>query len=153
MSSYTYTFSLRDIGLGQLPAAGLVVTVEPEVEAFGPQGLVSARPKPIPLDGSGSASVTLYPSGELTAASSGRTGVRYVIKVGRFEDAIDGTVFRGLDVFWFVAVAGGGNVGEMSGGSLLAVWIGPPIHPWPVAPYPKGLYLDPLPPQPWTVVE
>jgi hypothetical protein len=119
--------------------------VRPEVEAYGPDGLVSKAPVPVTLNPTtGAFSITLIPSGELTPTTGGSPGVDYIIEVGRFEHAIDGTYFAGVDVWKFTAVAGGGNVGGMSGGSLLAVWIGPPVGEWPAEPLPKGLYLDPI---------
>jgi hypothetical protein len=97
----------------------------------------------------GAFSITLIPSGELTPTTGSSPGVDYIIEVGRFEEAIDGTYFAGVDAWKFTAVAGGGNVGGMNGGSLLAVWIGPP---WPAAPLPKGLYIDTTPPNDWGIV-
>ncbi|WP_424937527.1 MULTISPECIES: hypothetical protein [Bacteria] len=150
MSTETYTGKLSDIGLGVLTPARPVMKVAPEVEAFSPTGLVSAIPVPVDVNPlTGAFSMKLFPSGELTAAQSGRVGVDYVISVGRFEDTVEGTVFHGMDVWRFTAVAGGGDVGGMAGGSLLAVWIGPP---WPSPPLPKGLYIDLQSPNPWGIV-
>lgn len=146
MSSFTYTFTLNDIGLGSIASASPVVRIRPVVEAFGPDGIVSARPRTITLS-SGVGTVTLYPSGELTPANGGKAGVDYIIEVARFEEALDGVVFEGVDVYRFTAVAGGGNVGDMAGGSLLAVWVGPP---WP-SPLQKGLYIDLTPPNDWGI--
>lgn len=150
MSACTYTATLTDIGLGVLTGSSPVMRVRPLVESFGPDGLVSAVPVPVAVDPtSGAFTVTLHPSGELTPATGGAVGVDYVIEVGRFEEAIDGTFFAGLDAWRFTAVAGGGNVGQMAGGSLLAVWVGPP---WPAPPLPRGLYIDLVTPNPWGVV-
>lgn len=150
MSSYNYSGTLTDIGLGPLAGQQPVMRVRPEVEAFGPDGLVSAAPVPVTLNPStGAFSMTLIPSGELTPATGGPTGVPYVIDVGRFEQSLDGSYFVGVDVWKFTAVAGGGNVGEMNGGSLLAVWVGPP---WPSEPLPAGLYIDKAPPNDWGIV-
>lgn len=151
MSSYTYSGTLTDIGLGLLTGSAPVMRVRPEAEAFGPDGLVSAAPVSVTLNPTtGAFSMTLVPSGELTPSRGGTTGVDYIIEVGRFEEAIDGTYFAGVDVWKFTAVAGGGNVGDMNGGSLLAVWIGPP---WPEMPSPPGLYVDLIPPNAWGVKE
>lgn len=153
MSSYTYTGTLTDIGLGVLTGQYPVMRVRPEVEAYGPDGLVSKAPVPVPLDpGNGTFSMNLIPSGELTPTTGGSPGVDYIIEVGRFEQALDGTYFAGIDAWKFTAVVGGGNIGDMAGGSLLAIWIGPPVAAWPSYPYPPGLYIDPLAPNPWTVV-
>jgi hypothetical protein len=150
MSSYTYTGTLTDIGLGALTGQYPVMRVRPEVEAYGPDGLVSKAPVPVTLNPTtGAFSMTLIPSGELTPTGGGSPGVDYIIEVGRFEEAIDGTYFAGVDAWKFTAVAGGGNVGGMNGGSLLAVWIGPP---WPTLPLPKGLYIDTTPPNDWGIV-
>lgn len=144
MSSYTYTFKLTDIGLGALTQWMPEVVVRPEVSAFGPDGLVSDIRVPIPAVGD-TYTVSLIPSGELTPKDGGSPGVDYVIEAGRYElgpDLIK--IWHGTEAWKFTAVAGGGNVGEMNGGSLLAVWMGPPVGEWPDPPYPKGLYLDPV---------
>lgn len=95
--------------------------------------------------------MSLIASGDLTPTGGGPTGVDYIIEVGRYELADDLTkVWRGTESWTFTAVAGGGNVGEMNGGSLLSVWIGPP---WPAPPLPAGLYIDLTPPNPWGVKE
>lgn len=137
----TYTATLTDIGLGVLTAYHPEMTVRPEERAFGPGGLVADVRVPVSLNPTtGAFSMSLIPSGDLTNARTGQGGVPYVIEVGRFELAEDLTkVWHGTEAWRFTAVAGGGNIGEMSGGSLLAVWIGPP---WPSAPLPKGLYID-----------
>lgn len=154
MSQYAYTGFVTDVVKSPITPWMPELAVRPLVEAFGPDGLVSAVPVPIPLDPvTGAFSMSLIPSGELTPKAGGSPGVDYVIMIGRFELADDLTkVWHGTDTWQFTAVAGGGNVGGMNGGSLLAVWIGPPVDAWPLSPYPKGLYLDPLPPNPWTVV-
>lgn len=149
MALYAYTGTLTDIGLGFLTGAHPEVTVRPEESAFGPDGLVSDVRVPVTLTG-GSFSMSLIPSGDLTSARTGAAGMPYVIEVGRFELAADLTkIWHGTEVWRFTAVAGGGNVGGMQGGSLLAVWLGPP---WPSAPYPKGLYIDTTDTNEWTVV-
>ena len=150
MSSYAYTGTLTDIGLGALAGAMPVMRVRPEVEAFSPEGLVSAAPVPVTLNtATGAFSMTLVPSGELRPARGGTAGVDYIIEVGRFEESIDGAYFTGLDIWKFTALVGGGNIGGMVGGSLLAVWAGPP---WPGFPLPAGLYIDTEPPNDWGTV-
>lgn len=145
-----YSGKLADIGLGALTAAQRpIMRIRPAEEAFSADGLISATPKTISFDAeTGIFYVSLIPSGELTAASSGRTGVDYIIEVGRFEETIDGYLFSGADFWRFTATAGGGNVGEMRGGSLLAVFVGPP---WPPLPSPRGFYFDKTPPNDWGV--
>ncbi|WP_336642345.1 hypothetical protein [Microbacterium sp. MMO-56] len=144
MPTQTYTGNLRNIGLAALTGVELALRVRPEVECFGPNGLVSKVPKPIALGSAGEISVALIPSGDLTPAQGGETGVDYIIELARFEDAIDGSrVLKAVDFWRFTAVAGGGDIGEMAGGSLLAVWVGPP---WPPLPSPKGFYIDKTPP-------
>lgn len=151
MVTYAYTGTLADIGLGALTPYAPRMAVRPEVEAFGSNGLISSVPVPVSIDPvTGAFTMNLVPSGDLTPTSGGATGVDYIIEVGRFEQTIDGTYFAGIDVWKFTAVAGGGNVGEMNGGSLLAVWVGPP---WPPAPVPPGLYIDLTPPNAWGVKE
>lgn len=150
MSSYTYTWTLTDIGLGALTAWMPVVTVRPAVSAFGPNGLVSDVRVPVTATG-GVYAATLIPSGDLTPATGGSPGVDYIIEVGRFELADDLTkIWHGTEAWRFTAAAGGGNVGDMNGGSLLAVWVGPP---WPELPSPAGLYIDKNPPNAWGIKE
>ncbi|WP_136057581.1 MULTISPECIES: hypothetical protein [unclassified Microbacterium] len=147
--TYAYTWSLTDIGLGVLTSWMPEVTVRPAVSAFGPDGLVSDVRVQVSATG-GVYSATLIPSGDLTPASGGATGVDYIIEVGRFELADDLTkIWHGTEAWKFTAVAGGGNVGGMNGGSLLAVWIGPP---WPAG-SPAGLYIDTTPPNAWGIKE
>lgn len=145
----SYTWKLTDIGLALLTSHNPVVRVRPEVEAVGPDGLVSAVPVVVVPDAYGTYTVSLYASGDLTPSRGGNAGVDYVIEVGRFEQAIDGVFFAGMDTWRFTAAAGGGSVSGMVGGSLLAVWVGPP---WPAAPLPKGLYIDKFAPNPWGIV-
>lgn len=150
MSQFVYMGYLSDIGLGILTGSGAELRVRPEVESFGPVGIVSATPVPVPLGATGGFTMSLYPSGELTPSQGGSPGVDYILELARFETAMDGQrVFSALDTWKFTAVAGGGNVGRMQGGSLLAVWLGPP---WPSEPLPKGLYIDLTPPNEWTIV-
>lgn len=148
MSSFVFTGTYRDIGLGPIDYADPVMRIRPEVEAFGPDGLVSGKPREIAVDpATGAFSMTLYPSGELTSAMGGRVGVDYIIEIGRSVSTMDGERSNGVDVYRFTAVAGGGNIGQMAGGSLLAVWVGPP---WP-NPLRKGLYIDLTPPNDWGI--
>lgn len=154
MSTVEVSGTLTDVGADALAdVMRLRLHVRPEEEAFSPDGLVSQVPVLVDVDSDGAFTMTLIPSGELTGRS-GRAGVGYVISADRFEETADAeTWVAGWDLWRFVAVAGGGNIGEMAGGSLLAVWIGPPIGTWPTAPYPKGLYIDPIAPNPWGVVQ
>ncbi|WEK60492.1 MAG: hypothetical protein P0Y60_14420 [Candidatus Microbacterium colombiense] len=147
MVTYAYTGKLSDIGLGNLGGWLPEMTVRPKVSAFGPDGLISDVRVPVTLT-AGAFSMNLVPSGELTPATGGSPGIDYVIEVGRFELADDLTkIWHGTEAWEFTAVVGGGNIGEMNGGSLLAVWIGPP---WP-ADTPAGLYIDMTPPNAWGV--
>ncbi|PVE94981.1 hypothetical protein [Microbacterium sp. TPD7012] len=151
MPTYAYTGTLADIGLGVLTPLMPRMAVHPEVEAFGPDGLISDVPVPVAVDPvTGAFTMNLIPSGDLTPTAGGRSGVGYIIEVARFGQTIDGTYHAGTDVWKFTAVAGGGNVGGMNGGSLLAVWVGPP---WPADPVPSGLYVDMTPPNEWGVKE
>lgn len=140
MSSYTYTWTLTDIGLGALTAWMPVVTVRPAVSAFGPNGLVSDVRVPVTATG-GVYSATLIPSGELTPASGGSTGVDYIIEVGRFELADDLTkIWHGTEAWQFTATVGGGSVADMTGRPLEG------NVPWGFGPPPptltRGLYYD-----------
>ncbi|MEJ1087066.1 hypothetical protein WDU99_01900 [Microbacterium sp. Mu-80] len=149
MSVYTYTGLLTDVA--KVPIGGWLpqMAIRPVVEAYGPDGLVSAVPVPITIDAAGAFSVQLIPSGELTPTGGGSPGVDYIISVGRFELGDDNTTtWTGTDSWRFTAAAGGGNIGEMNGASLLAVWIGPP---WPTILSP-GLYIDQMPPNEYGIV-
>lgn len=151
MSTAEYTGTLKTIGAERLDEVLRIrLRVRPKEEAFGPNGIISAAPIDVPVVGENAAFVmTLIPSGELVGRS-GVAGVNYVLSVDRFEeDGAGNEWLDGWDLWEFTAVAGGGNVGEMNGGSLLAVWIGPP---WPSQPLPKGLYIDTLPPNDWGIV-
>lgn len=151
MTLFTYTGTLTDVA--KVPIGGWLpqVAIRPVVEAYGPDGLVSAVPVPVTLDpATGAFSLQLIPSGELTPTGGGSPGVDYIISVGRFELGADNqTSWVGTDSWRFTAVSGGGNIGEMNGGSLLAVWLGPP---WPSTPLPAGLYIDTVPPNAWGIV-
>lgn len=139
MSTAEYTGTLTDIGLGLLNSYRPVVQVRPEFPAFGPDGLVSAAPKTVDVDPStGGMTMHLIPSAYLSSPAAGDGGVRYILKVGRFEDTITGQRFHGSDVFRFTAVVGGGNIGEMSSGPQIRSFFGPP---WPTTSRP-GVYLD-----------
>lgn len=142
MVTYLYTGRLTDVAGGTLAAVSPVLRVRPETEAFGPDGIVSEHPVMVPVDGAGNFSMSLFPSGELTAGWQGTTGVRYILSVGLEHGAW-------LDVWRFTATAGGGPVAGMAGGSMLAVWPGPP---WPPLPLPKGMYIDTVDPNPWGIV-
>lgn len=148
----SYTWKLTDIRADALTPWFPVVRVRPEVEAFGPDGLVSEVPVVVNPDMYGTYTVSLFASGDLTPAVGGGSGVDYVIEVGRFDESIDGHRFSGTDLYRFTAAAGGGAVAQMQGGSTLAVWVGPPIGEWPQPPLPKGMYIDPTGMCPWGVV-
>lgn len=149
-TTYTYGATLTDIGLGLLNDRLPEITVRPEVESFGPDGIVSGVRVPVTRDpATGTFFMNLIPSGDLTPVAGGTPGVDYILEVGRFDLADDLTkIWHGTEAWRFTAVAGGGNIGEMNGGSMLALWIGPP---WP-AQQPKGLYIDTLPPNDWGIV-
>lgn len=141
MVTYAYTGTLTDIGLGNLGGWAPEMTVRPKVSAFGPDGLVSDVRVPVDLVAD-AFSMNLVPSGDLAPVDGSPAGVTYIIEVGRFELADDLTkIWHGTEAWEFTAVVGGGNIGGMQGGSLLALWIGPD---WPDPPYPKGLYIDPI---------
>lgn len=151
MALGVYTGTLTDIGANILDSLLRVrLRIRPEEEAFGPNGIVSAAPIDVPVVGPNAAfTMTLYPSGELTGRS-GKAGVDYILSVDRFEETAQGGEWlSGWDLWKFTAVAGGGNIGGMAGGSLLAAWPGPP---WPSEPLPKGLYIDKTPPNDWGIV-
>ena len=145
MGTQTYTSRLTDLSEAPLSAWYPQLRISPEEEAFGPAGLVSERYREVPVDpGSGAFSVALIPSGELTGRS-GKAGVDYIIQA-----RLLGEHHSWLDLWRFTAVAGGGPIHEMQGGSLLAIWVGPP---WPAYPLPKGFYFDTTGENPYGIVE
>lgn len=140
---YVYTGTLSDVGLEPIADLFPVMQVRPEREAFGPDGLVSAVPVTVPVNAAGEFSMTLAASSELVP----ETG--YIISVGRFEETLDGNVFRGFDSWRFDAWTGGGPVTEQNG-SPYPVFIGPPVKPWP-ANTPDGLYIQAVAPNAWGI--
>lgn len=131
MAKYTYTGTLTDIGVSALAGYTPRLTVRPQAEAFGPSGIVSAKRVLVPVNPSGSFSMQLQPSTELTPTRGGPTGVKYVLEVALFEDTFDGSqrvIHR--DSWSFSAVAGGGDIGDMADlvpyGPIVAVLAPPP---------------------------
>lgn len=151
MALYNYRVRLTDIGLGLLVGRAPQMRIRLDEEAFGPDGIVSAVPVDVPIDAEGIARMSLIPSGELRPSRGGAPGMPYTIEVGRFEQSIDGYLFHGVDTWRFEAAPGGGNIADMTSQSLLAIWVGPPVNPWPSDPLPYGLYIDPTPPMPWGI--
>lgn len=151
MSTAEYTGTLNTIGAERLAEfTRIALRVRPKEEAFGPNGIVSAAPIDVPLIGNnGAFTMTLIPSGELIGRS-GLAGVDYVLSADRFEETAAGSEWdAGWDLWEFTAVAGGGNISDMKGGSITSTWIGPP---WPSPPLPKGIYIDLESPNYWGIV-
>lgn len=143
MTSYVYTGTLTDIGLGPLTGRYPVMRVRPEREAFGPDGLISAVPDEVTLDPvTGAFSMTLHASEFLNPK------VDYIIEVGRYEQGFDGARFIGFDTWRFTALAGGGPISGQPG-SPYAIYLGPP---WPEG-TPPGIYIDTTPPNAWGIKE
>lgn len=139
-TTYVYSGTLADIGMGALAGMSPQMFVRPEREAFGPDGLISAVPVEVEVAADGSFEVTLLASESLTPPTD------YVIEVGRFEPSFDGPRFHGIDVWRFTALPGGGPIaGEP--GSPYAVYVGPP---WPEG-TPPGVYIDTVPPNAWGI--
>ena len=139
MSVATYTGSLNVLGHELLSEWSPRLTVRPEVEAFGPSGIISSKYRTIPVDAeTGDFSVTLFPSTELTG-SDNRTGVKYILELQMFGESVDGTaIILHQDVWIFTAIFGGGNIRDMGSAPPVALISGPP---WPATPQP-GTYFD-----------
>lgn len=141
MALYTYTGTLTDIGAGLLAGYAPRLTVAPERETMGPDGLVSAKKILVPVNAAtGAFSMTLHASGDLDPA------IDYELRLELFEDGDTGHPYVAFDAWRFTAAVGGGPIADMVGGPLTAVWIGPP---WPSLPSPPGLYIDSTPPNAW----
>ncbi len=152
MPTKPYYGTLADLGLGAISGLRPVMRIRPSEAAFDARdgALVSAVGNEVAIAPiTGRFDIDLVPSADLTGSVSGVVGVDYVIEIARFENTVTGEKFHGTDLYRFTAVANGGNVAKMQGGSLLAVWVGPP---WPDLPSPAGFYIDTTPPNPYGVV-
>jgi hypothetical protein len=145
MPLYTYTGTLLDLGLDALVGQSPRLRIRPEREAMSEHGLVSKAPVDVFVDGAGAFTVQLLSSYDLEPVA------RYVIEVGRYAEAFDGQRFVGVDTWVFLAAAGGGSIAD-GDPSPYAVFVGPPVAPWPVG-TPPGLYIDPTPPNAWGIKE
>lgn len=143
MPLYTYTGTLLDIGLVALVGQSPRLRVRPEREAMSEYGLVSKAPIDVFVDGAGAFTVQLLSSYDLDPVT------RYVFEVGRYEDTFNGPRFLGVDTWSFLAAAGGGPIADQDG-SPYAVFIGPPVAPWPVG-TPPGLYIQAVAPNAWGI--
>lgn len=134
MAIQIYSGRLTDIGAGGLDAFYPQLTVRPEREATGPDGLVvSERRIPVGVAaGTGWFDIPLIPSEQLSPPT------RYVLELSLFDQAGDGSSFISGDQWIFTAVDGGGNVADMGSQAPSALIVGPP---WPVTPRP-GTYFD-----------
>ena len=139
MSIATYTGSLHVLGHALLSAWFPRLTVRPEVEAMGPDGLVSSKPLAVTVDhNTGLFSMPLVPSTELTG-TDGRLGVRYILDLALFDSSWDGaTALVRQDLWIFTAIAGGGDIADMGSQPPVAFIAGPP---WPLTPR-AGTYFD-----------
>lgn len=139
MSTAIYTGNVNVLGSTPLTSFSPKLTIRPEVEAFGPSGVVSQKRRPITVNlDTGVFEVPLFPSSELRG-SDGRDGVKYVLELALFDDTFDES--RRIvqhDVWVFTAIAGGGNIHEMGAPPPNALIVGPP---WPAVPRP-GAYFD-----------
>lgn len=139
MSTALYYGNMNALGYQPLSAWSPRLTVRPEVEAFGPAGLISGKPRTISVDEETDAfEVRLVPSSEMTGAD-GRIGVRYVLELALFDTTFDGKqeLVR-HDIWIFTAIAGGGPIRDMGDAPPIGFFVGPP---WPSSPRP-GTYFD-----------
>jgi hypothetical protein len=140
MSTALYYGNMNALGYQPLSRWSPRLTVRPEVEAFGPAGLISSKPRSISVDPETDYfEVRLVPSSEMTG-TDGRIGVKYVLELALFEEeGIDGfhPPVRN-DIWVFTAFAGGGPIRDMGKAPAIGFFVGPP---WPASPRP-GTYFD-----------
>lgn len=138
----TYTGTLKDMGLSVPNVVNFTprLSVRPEVEAWGPDGLIVSKRKLVDVNVStGAISMELTPSHQLVG-NDGRVGVKYVIDLSLFNESADGTKVPRLKDWWrFNALPGGGDIAGMGDGPPVALYIGPP---WPAQPV-AGAFFDP----------
>lgn len=139
MSVATYNGSLKVLGVELVSAWFPRLTVRPEVEASGPSGMLSSKPRTVAVNSiTGDFAMTLYPSTELVG-TDGRPGVRYILELALFDSSWDGAnLLVRHDVWEFTAIAGGGDISTMGSAPPVALIVGPP---WPETPRP-GTYFD-----------
>lgn len=141
MSTASYFSNLAVLGRGStsLSDLGRRLTVRPEVEAYGPSGIVSSRRRGVVLDdATGDFSVTLFPSPELRGVD-GRDGVNYILELALFEEALDDATWTVHDTWVFTAIVGGGDIKNMGPYPSNNLIEGPP---WPEG-MPPGAYFEP----------
>lgn len=139
VSTAVYFANMNALGYQPLSAWSPRLTVRPEVEAFGPAGLISSKPRTISVDPETDYfEVTLVPSSEMTG-TDGRIGVKYVLELALFDTTIDGSdALVRHDIWVFTAFAGGGPIRDMGQAPPIGFFVGPP---WPGSPRP-GTYFD-----------
>jgi hypothetical protein len=129
---------LTDIGVHVLADRRPFLSVRPEAECFGPDGLVSDARVPVTVEPGGVFNMQLIPSHELRALR-GSVGVRYVLELALFDRTVSGADwFSGANQWLFTARPGGGPVAGMGEALPIDLYIGPP---WPAAGTP-GVYFD-----------
>lgn len=130
MAKYSYTGRLTDFSETPFPGAIPELVVRPEREAFGTTGLLASRDIRVTVDSTGTFSVDLVASVDMSPASG------YVL-VCNWLDA--GGVARGWSEWKFNAVIGGGPIKD-SVSAPASVWIVGP--PWPAEPIKGAFYFD-----------
>jgi hypothetical protein len=141
---YGFATDLRENALsGSLPR----MTVMPREEAWGPNGVVSATRRTVPLAEDGAFNIELIPSDELLD-KAGRP-IPYVLDLVLSQpDATGAYTPTGFERWEFIAQPGGGPVIDMGPTPLYRVFIGPP---WPPEGTP-GLYIDTESPNSWGMI-
>ncbi|MBO3663743.1 hypothetical protein [Microbacterium stercoris] len=138
MATYTYLGTLTDVGVHGLADFMPRLTVRPEVEAWGPDGLVTDQRVVVPVTGT-TFSMELIPSSELVG-TNGKVGVQYILEVVLYGETASGGRWRVWQNEWrFSALPGGGAITRMGDVPALGFYVGPN---WPATPLP-GAYYDP----------
>lgn len=133
MALYDYTLTVTDFSGAPFPGAVPRARIRPLRDAAGPDGMLSSRDIPVPLDSSAHGTVQLVASVDTAPVT------RYVLVVDWLASTQDGQEIAGWVSEWeFTAVAGGGDIRAMGDVVPSAVFYGPP---WPVG-TPPGLYID-----------
>lgn len=134
MTLYDYSLTVTDFSGQPIPeGAAPRARIRTEQDVQGPDGTLSARWVPVPLDGEGHGVV------QLVAAVDMAPQVPYTLVVDWITTAQDGQEIVGWVSEWvFYARAGGGDIRTMGGVPESAIFHGPP---WPVG-TPPGLYVD-----------
>jgi hypothetical protein len=130
---YYYSVTVTDASKQPFPGAIPQARVRLARDVQGPDGTISARDIPIPLDFAGHGVVPLVAAIDMVPQTP------YILIVEWFTtDSSGQRIPRGSSEWAFYARAGGGDIRTMSGVPESAIHVGPP---WPEG-TPPGLYLN-----------